>query len=201
MSIFVLYTFNKTYKMEQIITALQNWESVRNNPSELIALFANKSGLVLDMNLFPAGIPLHAYAGIKNDVFGFYVISEANDVNSSMEVLSANCHWCPCTNQKNQVITEEEALLRISSWQNDFEGWLNNVVTMPFGMYQTFHIPTTDLQPESYHVLFALKNDPITPAIKAADLVLKNDAGVYFDTVYGEPPYKYSDKYYILTLL
>src|SRR5690606_32045920 len=201
MSIFVLYTFNKTYKMEQIITALQNWESVRNNPSELIALFANKSGLVLNMNLFPAGVPLHAYAAVKDGELGFYVISEAHDVNSPMEVLSANCHWCPCTDQKNQIITEEEALLRISSWQNEFEEWLNNVVTMPFGMYKTFHIPTTDLQPESYHALFALKYDPITPATKAADLVLKSDDGVYFDTVVGQPPYIDQYKYYILSLL
>src|SRR5690554_79961 len=187
--------------MEEIITALQNWESVRDQPAQMIPLFMHKSGLVIDRSLFPAGIPLHAYAGIKEDVFGFYVISEAHDVNSPMEVLSANCHWCPCTDQKNQIITEEEALLRISSWQNEFEEWLNNVVTMPFGMYQTFHIPTTDLQPESYHVLFALKNDPITPATRVADLVLKNDAGVYFDTVVGEPPYRDREKYYILDLL
>src|SRR5690554_6051357 len=201
MPIFVESTFNKTYKMEEIITALQNWESVRNQPSELIALFESKSGFELNMSLFPAGVPLHAYAAIKDGELGFYVISEANDVNSPMAVLSENYHWCPSMDYKNQIITEEEALERINFWQNDFEQWLNDVVAMPFGMYQTFHIPTTDLQPESYHALFALKDDALTPDIKAADLVLNNDAGVYFDTVRSHPPYKDSDKYYILSLI
>lgn len=187
--------------MEEIITALQNWESVRTQPSLMIPLFSNKSGFELNMSLFPAGVPLHAYAAIKNGVFGFYVISEVHDVNSPMAVLSGNCRWCPCIENMNEQIPVEEALERINFWQNDFVQWLNNVVTMPFGMYQTFHIPTTGLQPINYHALFALKNDPVTPAIKVADLVLSNNAGVYFDTVLGEPPYKDRPKYYILDLL
>lgn len=189
--------------MEEITTSLQNWEAVRTNPDLLIELFMNKLGFELDMSLFPQTIPLHAYAGIKNGEFGFYVISEANDVNSAPEVLCANCYWCPCVNMLGggQEIPEEEAETRVNSWKETYQDWIHEVVNTPFGMYKTFHIPTTDLQPQNYAALFALKNDLITPAVKAADLVLTNNAGVFYDTITSQPPYPYANQYYILSLI
>lgn len=189
--------------MEEIITSLQHWEAVRSNPDVLTQLFMNKLGFELDMNLFPSTIPLHAYAGIQNGELGFYVISEANDVDSPPEVLSANCYWCPClhTLGGEQQISKKEAALRIDSWKKLSSQWINTIVNMPFGMYQTFHIPTTDLQSEVYAALFGLKNNVITPSVKAADLVLMSDAGVYYDTIRSEPPYTDISKYYILSLI
>jgi len=189
--------------MEEIITSLQNWEAVRNNPDLLTELFMNKLGFELDMSLFPEKTALHAYAAVENGELGFYVISEANDVDSSPEVLSANCYWCPCVHALGgeQEIPEEEANLRLSTWKESFPEWIHQVVTMPFGMYQAFHIPTTDLKPQKYATLFALKEDIITPDVKAADLVLMNDAGIYYDTVIGQPPYKNRQKYYLLDLI
>jgi len=72
---------------------------------------------------------------------------------------------------------------------------------MPFGMYQTFHIPTTDLRKEKYAALFALRSDIITPNIKAADLVLTNNTGIFYDTIRSQPPYPYPGQYYILSLI
>ncbi|MEG1020889.1 MAG: hypothetical protein RSE50_05180 [Myroides sp.] len=190
--------------MEEIITSLQNWEAVRNNPDLLTELFMNKLGFELDMNLFPEKKALHAYAAVKNGELGFYVISEANDVDSSPEVLSSNCYWYPTVmafEEGGQEIPEDVANLRLSTWKETFPEWIQQVVTMPFGMYQTFHIPTTDLRKEKYAALFALKYDIITPDVKAADLVLMNDAGVYYDTVLSGPPFKDQQKYYILSLI
>jgi len=189
--------------MEEIITSLQNWEDVRNQPNLLIGLFMNKLGFELNMNLFPQKKPLHAYAAVKNGKLGFYVISEVNDVNtSSPQTLSNNCIWCPCLNVLGgQEIPKEEAKARVKSWNETYPDWINQVVNMPFGIYKTFHIPTTDLQPEKYAALFALKNNIITPAIKAADLVLKSNAGIFYDTIRSEPPYVDSSKYYILNLI
>ena len=190
--------------MEEIITSLQNWEAVRTKPDLLTELFMNKLGFELDMNLFPEKKALHAYAAVKNGELGFYVISEANDVDSSPEVLSSNCYWYPTVmafEEGGQEIPEAEANLRLSTWKETFPEWIQQVVTMPFGMYQTFHIPTTDLRKEKYAALFALKYDIITPDVKAADLVLMNDAGVYYDTVLSGPPFKDQQKYYILSLI
>ena len=189
--------------MEEIITSLQNWEAVRTQPDLLIDLFMNKLGFELDMNLFPQTVPLHAYAGVKNGELGFYVISEVNDVNtSSPQTLSSNCIWCPCVHALGgQEIPKEEAEARVKSWNETYQDWIHQVVNMPFGMYQTFHIPTTDLQPQKYAALFALKDNVITPAIKAADLVLTNNQEAYFDTVTGEPPYSNPQNYYILNLV
>lgn len=189
--------------MEEIIISLQNWEAVRNNPNILNSLFMNKLGFELNMSLFPATVPLHAYAAVKNGELGFYVISEAYDVNSPQAVLGSNCYWCPCLNTLGgeQQISKKEAALRIDSWKKSSRQWINTIVNMPFGMYQTFHIPTTDLQSEVYAALFGLKNNMITPSVKAADLVLMNEAGVYYDTVRSEPPYADSSKYYILDLI
>jgi len=191
--------------MEEIITSLQNWEAVRTQPNLLIDLFMNKLGFELDMNLFPQTVPLHAYAGVKNGELGFYVISEVNDVNtSSPEVLSSNCYWCPTVmafEEGGQEIPEAEANLRLSTWKETFPEWIQQIVTMPFGMYQTFHIPTTDLRPEKYTAIFALKNDIITPNVKAADLVLTSDARVFYDTIRSQPPYTYANQYYILSLI
>lgn len=189
--------------MEEITTSLQNWEAVRTNPDLLIELFMNKLGFELDMSLFPQTIPLHAYAGIKNGELGFYVISEANDVNSAPEVLSANCYWCPCVNMLGggQEIPKEEAETRVNCWKETYQDWIHQVIKTPFGMYQTFHIPTTDLQPQNYTSFFALKDSLVTPNIKAADLVLTNNAGVFYDTITSQPPYPYANQYYILSLI
>ena len=190
--------------MEEIIPSLQNWEAVRAQPDLLIDLFMNKLGFELDMNLFPQTVPLHAYAGVKNGELGFYVISEVNDVNtSSPQTLSSNCIWCPCVHALGggQEISKEEAEARVKSWNETYQDWIHQVVNMPFGMYQTFHIPTVDLKPQKYAALFALKDNVITPAIKSADLVLTNNQEAYFDTVTGEPPYSNPQNYYILNLV
>ena len=191
--------------MEEIIISLQNWEAVRNNPDLLTELFMNKLGFELDMNLFPEKKALHAYAAVKNGELGFYVISEANDVDSSPEVLSSNCYWCPTVmafEEGGQEIPEAEANLRLITWKETFPEWIQQVVTMPFGMYQTFHIPTTDLQPQKYAALFALKDNVLVPDIKEADLVLTNDAGIFYDTILRQPPYApYSNNYYILSII
>ncbi len=190
--------------MEEIITSLKHWEAVRNNPDALTELFMSKLGFELDMSLFPEKIPLHAYAGIKDGELGFYMISEPNDVDSSPEDLSANCYWCPALmafEGGGQEIPEEEANIRTNTWKDTFADWIHQIVNMPFGMYQTFYIPTTDLQPIKYAALFALKDNIITPDIKAADLVLANDAGVFYDTIIGQPPYKNREKYYLLDLI
>lgn len=190
--------------MEEILASLQHWEAVRSNPDVLTQLFINKLGFKLDMNLFPQKIPLHAYAGIQNGELGFYVISEANDVDSPPEVLSANCYWCPALmvfEGGGQEIPEEEANIRTNTWKDTFPDWIHQVVNTPFGMYKTFQIPTTDLQPQNYVALFALKNDVLTPDVKAADLVLTNNAGVFYDTIRSQPPYPYASQYYILSLI
>jgi len=190
--------------MEEIITSLQNWEAVRTQPDLLIDLFMNKLGFELDMTLFPQTVPLHAYAAVQNGELGFYVISEANDVDSPPGVLSSNCYWCPTVmafEEGGQEIPEDVAVVRVNSWVDTFSDWIHQVVNMTFGMYQTFHIPTTDLQPQKYAALFALKDDIITPDVKAADLVLMSDAGVYYDTIRSQPPYPYASQYYILSLI
>ncbi len=190
--------------MEEIITSLRDWEAVRNNPDLLTELFMNKLGFELDMSFFPSTIPLHAYAGIKDGELGFYVISEVNDVDSSPEDLSANCYWCPCVHSfegGGQEIPEDEANLRTNTWATTFPDWIQQIVNMPCGMYQTFHIPTTDLKPQKYAALFALKENVITPDVKAADLVLTNNSGIFYDTVLSGPPFKDQQKYYILSLI
>lgn len=190
--------------MEEIITSLQNWEAVRSQPDVLTLLFMNKLGFELDMSLFPQKKALHAYAAVKNGELGFYVISEANDVDSSPEVLSSNCYWCPTVmafEEGGQEIPEAEANMRTNTWAETFPDWIQKIVTMPSGMYQTFHIPTTDLRKEKYAALFALKKDIITPDVKAADLVLMSEAGVYYDTIRSQPPYSYVSQYYILSLI
>lgn len=192
--------------MEEITTSLQNWEAVRTNPDLLIELFMNKLGFELDMSLFPQTIPLHAYAAVKNNELGFYVISEVNDVStSSPETLSNNSIWCPCRHSLvgEQEIPEEEAETRINSWKDTYQDWIHEVVNTPFGMYQTFHIPTTDLQPRNYAAFFALKDDVTTPDVKAADLVLTNLSGVFYDTITSQPPYPPSsgNNYYLLSLI
>ncbi|UUV20186.1 hypothetical protein [Paenimyroides aestuarii] len=188
--------------MQEIITSIQNWMALRSQPDQLVELFNHSSGFELDMSLFPQHQPLHAYAAVKdNGEFGFYVISQVNDVNSPDEVLSANCFWCGCEGLKSQEITEAVALARIDLWQTDYPEWIPEVVTTPFGIYETFFIPTEDLQPQTYSVSFALKADAVNPSGKIADLILNNGAGVYYDTVLGEPPYRDRSSYYILDLL
>jgi len=190
--------------MEEIITSLQHWEAVRNNPDLLTQLFMNKLGFELDMSLFPSTIPLHAYAGVKDEELGFYVISEVNDVDSEPEVLSSNCYWCPAVMAfgGGQEIPEDEAVVRVNSWIDTFPDWIYQVVDMPFGMYQTFYIPTTDLQTQKYAALFALKENVLFSEIKEADLVLTEDANVFYDTIRRQPPYApYSNDYYILSLI
>lgn len=189
--------------MNEIILALQQWEAARTAPDQLIPLFTSKKGFQLDMSLFPATKPLHAYPGIKEGELGFYVISEEYDVQSTPETLAQHCHWCPCIHalEDGQEIPESEALERIEDWTSNFPQWITNVVPSQYGIYQVFNVPTTSLQPQTYSAFFALKNNVLNPSLKAADLVLKNDANLYFDTIRNEPPFRDPKKYYILELL
>ncbi len=189
--------------MEEIITSIQNWQVIRNQPDLLIELFSHNLGFELDVSQFPPKKPLHAYAAIKNGEFGFYVISEVNDIESPDEVLSSNCYWCPCVNAftNPQEIPQAVAISRVNSWRNNYREWINEVVNTPFGMYEIFYIPTEGLKRERYMALFALKNNDITPTSLEADLVLVNNSGVCYDTIHGEPPYRDKPKYYILNLI
>lgn len=189
--------------MREIINAIQNWNRVKNNAEALKELFDNKAGFVLKYELFPTDSPLHVYAAINKNVFGFYIISEVNDIKSDDSTLVENMHWHPCIAvlENDQEITEKEALLRIDDWKNTCNDWIDAKIEIDGEMYQNFYIPTTDLQDENYMVYFGLKNNNLEPTLKAADLVLKSTNNLYFDTVLGQPPYVDRVKYYILDLL
>lgn len=188
--------------MTEIIAAIKEWNAVRKNSVALKQLFSNVKGFKLDMSLFPAGIPLHAYPAIKNKTLYFIVISEENDVRKDPKVLEKQCFWIPCLVQlsDSQEISQVEALERIDSWNRGFNVWIDSVAKEATGIYQNFFIPTYDLLPQTYKVYFALKDDALNPSLKAADLVLKSQSNLFFDTIRFEPPYKDRVKYYILDL-
>jgi len=190
--------------MEEITNAISNWDAIRNNSEQLKQIFKNRSGFSFDNTLFPQNVPLHAYAAIKNNVFGFYLISEQYDVASPVSILTNNIFWCPCiiiANGEEQDIPESVALARVDAWRNNYEEWIDQVVKSTFGMYQTFYIPIISLNSQTYTASFALKYDPENPANIIADLVLSDDLGAYYDTVMAEPPFKDPHKYYILNLI
>lgn len=189
--------------MDEIITALQNWNAIRKDAGALISFFNNLEGFKLDMSLFPAGVPLHVYPAIKDNALYFVVISEAHDINSAPNVLEENCFWIRCqeTLEIDQEIPAGEALDRINTWTNTKYQWINDVTQTDLGIYQNFFIPTYDLLPQTYKVYFALKDDALNPILKAADLVLKSQSNLFYDTIIGQPPYLDRAKYYILDLL
>jgi len=187
--------------MDEIIISMQNWNEIRFNSSTLISLFKNKSGFVLDLSLFPPEIPLHAYAAVKDNKLGFYVISEENDIESPEDELMHNCFWFPCSTialelsntQKlkeslflENQISEEEALKRINFWKEEVEQWIMQAVNIPDGIYHCFFIPTQGMEPEMHNVYFTLNGDDDE---KVADLVLQSISGSFYDTVCARPPF------------
>ncbi|MBA5794093.1 hypothetical protein H1R17_02360 [Flavobacterium sp. xlx-214] len=188
--------------MNEIITALQNWNAIRKDAGALISFFNNLEGFKLDMSLFPVGVPLHAYPAIKDNALYFVVISEDYDVESPSDELEQHCFWMECKESlmNSQEITEEDALSRIDTWLNTKIEWINDITQTDLGIYQNFFIPTYDLLPQTYKANFALK-DGLNPSLKAADLVLKSQSNLFFDTIIGEPPFIDRKKYYILDLL
>lgn len=190
--------------MREIITAIQNWNRIKIDAAALQDLFDNKRGFVLNYGLFPSDSPLHAYAAIKNNVFGFYIIAESDDVKSDDATLAKNIHWHPCISvlQEDQKITEKEALLRIDDWEKLRNEWIDAKIKLDGALYQSFYIPTTDLHDERYMVYFGLKNHASKALLKDADLVLKNQSNLYFDTIRLQPPYPIKmEAYYLLELV
>jgi len=189
--------------MEEIIVALGKWEEIRKNSMELNRLFANKKGFTLDMNTYAVGVNLHAYPAFRNNELYFIVISEEFDVESERETLSTHCHWVKCVNELPDVPEMPEIASlenRVVDWQNNFQEWVNETATIDTGMYQVFNIPTNVLKSEQYSVYFSLKTDEETNDLKVADLVLRSDSDVYFDTVRRAPPYFDGITYYLLAL-
>lgn len=188
--------------MKDIIEGIKSWNRVRNDHDVLEKLFADLSGFELDMRLFPEKEPIHAYAAIKNKELYFLLISEKNDVRQSETTLQQKCIWVKCENKlgESQEITEGDAKERIQIWKNIKKQWINETIKQDKELYQNFYIPTTDLKPEIYSVFFALKSNE-AKNIKVADLVLKNNVNVFFDTVLDEPPYRVRRNYYILDLI
>jgi len=203
-----------TYNLEEVLNGMRAWENIRGNETALLQLFNNANSLQLDMAVFPQGVPLHAYACLLDGELKFAVISEVYDraeyhadLGTYIRVIDAvYTDIAPLADQTyddytftlpTQYIQAADALNRIQEWDANYTGWLSN--SLP--VYQSFHIPTYSLAPQTYTAYFGLKNNEVNPAVKDADLVLDNHAGLYFDTIHGEPPYKDSDKYYILDLL
>src|SRR5690554_8045528 len=203
-----------TYDLEEILNGMRAWENVRSNETTLLQLFNNVNSLQLDMAVFPQGAALHAYACLIDGELKFAVISEIYDraeyhadLSTYIRVIDTEfSDIAPLENQTyenltftlpTQYIQAADALNRIQEWDTNYTNWLSN--SLP--VYQSFHIPTYSLAPQTYTAYFGLKNNEVNPAVKDADLVLDNHAGLYFDTVASQPPYPYSDKYYILDLL
>lgn len=191
--------------MEEIILALNKWEALRKDAGALAAFFNGVKGFQLNMADFPIGEAIHAYPAIKDDRLYFITISEVYDVSSSMGVLTENSYWLECkevlNNNGGQEIPPGEALDRIIGWDTTFPSWITDKISEDGEMYQTFSIPTSDLQPEVYSVYFALKNPEINTGLKAADLVLKSNTGLFFDTVRAQPPYADRQRYFLLDLI
>ena len=203
-----------TYDLEEVLNGMRAWDNVRSNETTLLQLFNNANSLQLDMAVFPQGAALHAYACLIDGELKFAVISEIYDraeyhadLSTYIRVIDTEfTDIAPLENQTyedytftlpTQYIQAADAVNRIQEWDTNYTSWLSN--SMP--VYQSFHIPTYSLAPQVYTAYFGLKNNQENPAIKDADLVLDNDAGLYFDTVLGEPPYRDREKYYILDLL
>lgn len=186
--------------MEEIIKALQNWEYIRKDSNTLKMLFSGKTGFELNMPEFAVGVPVHLYPAVKNETLFFVAISEEFDVLSPESALQNHCVWLECLSglDNSQEISSEEALQRIFEWKNTSEQFIDECAASESGIFQTYYIPTNGLSNETYKVSFALKNDN---GMKIADLVLKNNANLYFDTVSVFPPYRDRTKYYILDLL
>src|SRR5690554_2119592 len=202
------------YGLDEILDGMRAWENIRSNETALLQLFNNANSLQLDMAVFPQGVPLHAYACLLDGELKFAVISEVYDraeyhadLGTYIRVIDAvYTDIAPLADQTyddytftlpTQYIQAADALNRIQEWDANYTDWLSSSIPV----YQSFHIPTYSLAPQAYTAYFGLKNNEVNPVVKDADLVLDNHAGLYFDTIASQPPYPYSDKYYILDLL
>lgn len=190
--------------MKEIINAIQTWNKYKTEETSLKNIFSKYQGFVLDMSLFPQGVPLHAYAAIKQDELYFVVISQENDIEQDYDSLEKACVWIKCEENllnDSQEISDKEAQKRLVEWKLFRNNWISESILIDKEIYQMFNIPTQDLEPTDYTVHFALKNDPIKNQFQVADLILKNSSNLYFDTVRREPPYTDKTLNYILELI
>lgn len=201
------------YTVEEVIKGMRVWDTLRNNTDQLLTLFNNANSLNVNMQLFPEGNALHAYACVLEGQLKFAVISEVYDNVSYADSLSKYIHVFDVVysdvsniNQEtypvythslpSQYIQATDALNRITAWNTSYSSWLGT--SLP--MYQLFYIPTHSLAPQNYTVYLGLKDSESQPDIKVADLVLKSNDSFY-DTVLLQPPYRDRTKNYLLDLL
>ncbi|WCM43355.1 hypothetical protein MG290_06750 [Flavobacterium sp. CBA20B-1] len=205
---------NAEYSLEDVLNGMRAWQNIRGNETELLNVFNNHNGLEIDLAFFPQNSSLHAYACILDGQLKFAIISEVYDNESYhnnlidyIKIVDLNYHDVSELGNQNyqehnfplptQYIQATEAVNRIQDWNTHYTAW----ITTSLPMYQSFNIPTYSLSPQPYTVYMGLKNSDDNPSVKVADLILNNGAGVYYDTVRREPPYRDRSNYYILDLL
>lgn len=202
------------YSLEEILNGMRKWDSLRNNPDELLEQFDSYNALNLDMSQFPQGNALHAYACILNGELKFAIISEIHDHETYQDSLIkhikvVDLHYSDITTLTEktyesynfplptQYIQATDAITRIEDWNANYANWLNNTIPV----YQGFNMPTYSLEAQKYTVYFGLKKNTENSNIKNADLVFDNNNGLFYDAVMAYPPLIHQAKYYLLELI
>lgn len=201
------------YTLEEVLMGMRAWNNIRSNSEQLQLLFNNANSFNINMELFPQGNALHAYACILDGKLKFAVISEVYDnatyhanLSNYIKIVDVVYNDVSNLNQVNypaytyqlptQYIQATDAINRITLWNTNYTTWL--ATSLP--MYQLFYIPTHSLAPQNHTVYMGLKDSENQPNVKVADLVLKNSDSFY-DTVLLQPPFRDRTKNYLLDLL
>lgn len=204
------------YSLETILDGMRSWQNIRTETTTLTDLFTNVNSITFDMSLFPDHAKVHAYPCLINSELKYVLISEVYDdiayhdslinyiqvvdpIYTETSQLFNSSYESHSYTLPTQYIEANDALNRIDRWNVNYNQWIAATDTI----YESMEIPTYNLTAKSYTAYFGLKEGEDGSANQlAGDLVIHDQAGLFFDTVLLIPPHRpHRPKFYLVELL
>ncbi|WP_432670331.1 hypothetical protein [Flavobacterium sp. SM2513] len=199
--------------LQDVISCLREWETIRNNPSEVIQYLSLGNHFAYKRDM-PQANQMHVYPGVckAEGTFYIFMLDAAADINSSEATLFNAITICQVKNSlgNSDEIPEAQALKRMDDWKKSFSQWATNQINnrqQTQGIFKAFNMPSSYIERNvNYSTFFALREDSTNVTGYIADLITvdhSKSSVAFYDTVLPVPPFGTlsQNSFYLLSMV
>lgn len=181
--------------LNEITASINNWKAISHDSNALLDVLGQGDCFYYKFDNYGSQIQqsIHAYPGIHNNEFKFFMIPAEYDTEQYAEELDKYITVCPVFQNPptSNRLPESEAKARIDLWKNEYKTWVPKQAASNDGIFLAFKIDAIDFEVSETLLNLALKLDN-NPTKFKADIIVTNKTAtevVYDDYAQPVPPY------------